>query len=297
MVNPLRLFEVIAHPLGNQINIEWEAPETFPTAWEFILFKKAGSNVDQSDIDDFIISGTNPESLEVQTLPSDTTKDAFRALTDFDVVNETQYYYKMVVNDTDNVAEYSTPLAANVTPSYSVTPDIVDSKEAIINVIEKILLNYGSSPLKKAVDYDVRKAWGMPQGKEITLYVTRAGEQVGQRFIGDLSDVNETEGVSFGEIDVDNILVTWSCRNAEHRDTLTNIFRETKEAIRDYLQHPDACGFQNANIVLQGDSVDRTVEDRIQQAGSMMIQITMQVDQKFTEEVAIWFESTGELKN
>ena len=116
-----------------------------------------------------------------------------------------------------------------------------------------------------------------------------------QRFIGNLINY-ESQKAIYGELELDSIQVTWEDPSAERRDRITNIFRESKEAMRQYLLHENGGNMFSVDIVLEGDAINTAVQDRIQISSMMLIACGIQTQAKHTEDVASWFEAVPTFK-
>jgi len=285
MVSPLQYFDTFQHPLGQEIDLSFTTPDTLPTSYTVYIFKKEGSDVTQTEIDDYFASNP-PANVTVYQLQKDADNKTPYYMDDLTVENGKTYYYKGVVKD-DGSGNVSTPIGDNATAQVTATTKIKDAKDEIIKLVKRILNNYG---MKERKHYHLSGEYGLEIEKTPAIYVVRSGGNVASRFIGALKE--ETSGYStYGEIDLDIIQIIWEDPSAVRRDNLTNIFRENKETIRQYLLHPNGGGMIWADITMEGDAINQAVRDRIQVSGMMTIACGIEVEQTFTDNMASWIDN------
>jgi len=285
--NPLQWFGAYAHPLGQEIVLSWTLPTTLPSSFKVVIFKKSGSDVTQQEIDDYF-GDSPPSGVTVTELDGLSDGSGPLQLADFVVTNGTTYYYKVVIQNS-STQEYSTALGDNATPDSAVTTDVIDAKEKVIEVIERIMKNYNMTRNK---DYELKKEYSLEKLNPPTIFVTRASGQVIQRFIGNLIDFDSANNEpTEGELELDNIQVTWEDPGADRRDKITNIFRESKIAMREFLLHENGGKMNSVDIIIEGDAINTAVEDRIQVSGMMLIACGIETKAKFVNDVASWAEA------
>lgn len=282
--NPLQFLNAFAHPLGQEIDLAWTLPSTLPSGFKVVVFRKQGSDVTQQDIDDHF-AGSTPQDVTVWEFDGESDGTGPNELFDLFVEDGETYYYKVVVQDTSDDT-YSTALGANAVPASTVTTSIVDAKEEVVKLIERIMTNYGMTKVK---DYELKKEYALEGIKTPTIFVTRADGSVLQRFLGQIVEFDQAQQLGvYGDLDLDNIQVTWEDPSSERRDKITNIFRESREAMRRYLGHPDGAGMVSVDIIIQGDAINTAVKDRLQISGMMLISCGIQTESKFVEDVDLW---------
>ncbi len=286
MVNPLQYFDSFQHPLGQEIDLTFTTPETLPTSYTVYIFKKEGSDIMQTEIDNYF-AGSPPANVTVFQLQKDADDKTPFYMDDLTCDNGKTYYYKGVVKD-DTSGTVSTPVGDNATANTTATTKIVDAKQEIIKLVKRTLKNYGMDERKH---YHLSGEYGLEIEKTPALYVVRTGGNVASRFVGALKEF--TNGLhTYGEIDLDIIQIIWEDPSAVRRDKLTNIFRENKEAIRQYLLHPKGSDMIWADITMEGDAINQSVRDRIQVSGMMTVACGIEIDQTYTDNMASWIEAT-----
>lgn len=290
--NQLQFLTAFSHPLGQEIDLEWTLPSTLPTSFKVVVFRKKSSDVTQQEIDDYF-AGSPPTGVTVWELDGLTDGSGPTRLFDLFVENGQAYYYKAVVQDTSD-STYSTAIGANATPNVTATTSIIDAKQKVLDLIERVFTNYDMTKLK---DYELKKEYSLENLRPPTIFVTRADGSVMQSFIGHLVDFDSKQKLGiYGQIDLDNIQVTWEDPSDERRDKITNIFRESKEAMRHYLLHPDGAGMTSVDIIIQGDAINTAVKDRLQISGMMLIACGIESEAKFIEDVDVWIKGEPTFK-
>ena len=157
-------------------------------------------------------------------------------------------------------------------------------------MVERVLKSYG---MIKDKDYDLYRDYALLPMKAPTFYVTRVGGRVMNQYIGNFREVKNLVDHSSGTLEMDSIQVVWEDPNGIRRDNVTNVFRESKEAIREYLQHPDGADMDFVEILIEGDVINEAVQDRIQVGGMMMISCAISSIATTQPNLASWLEGEG----
>lgn len=285
MVNPLQYITSRPHPLGQEIDLEFTVPAIPPSTYSVYIFKKEGTDITNTEIDDYF-AGSTPSGLTVFELHYDGAGIP-HYMDDLACENDKTYYYKGVVQDKSN-SDYSSAIGTNSTATINVTTSIVDAKDQVVKLLKRILSNYNMDEIKH---YQLFREYGLQTDKTPVFYIVRAGGSVVQRFIGAFLQQNNGNA-SYGEIDMDVIQVMWEDPSTLRRDKITNIFRESREAMRQYLLHPRGGKMVWVDISLEGDAINSTVQDRIQVTGMMTIACGIESDSQFDPDLASWTEAT-----
>ncbi|MCK5606039.1 hypothetical protein KAR91_29340 [Candidatus Pacearchaeota archaeon] len=281
-------FQAFPHPLGLDIELVWTMPTTLPDAWRVHVLRREGADISDAEITSYF-AGSKADDIDVYIFESADFPD-ITGFADYAVLAQTQYYYKAILQDASDDA-VSTKVSADATENKDATTTIIDAKAFILNAIERVMENYG---MVKDEHYTLLREYALSGMKAPVLYVTRVGGRVLHQYIGHFREVLSTAEQSFGELEMDNIQVVWEDPNAVRRDNLTNVFRETKEFIREYLLHPNGGDMEAVEILIEGDVINEAVRDRTQVGGMMMISCMISSSAKVSENLASWLDGLGE---
>lgn len=289
---PLTDFQALGHPLGQQTDIMWTMPLVIPTTWNVIILRREGLAISDAEVAQYI-AGVKFPDIEDFSLSSSDYQNDLEGFGDHGVENNLTYYYKGIIQDASDDA-ISTTVAADITPKKTVNVSIVDAKEHVLIAIERVLKSYG---MIRDKHYQLLREYSLPTMKPPTIYVTRVGGQVLNQFIGHFRSLESSLKESYGELEMDNVQVIWEDPNPVRRDDMTNMFRESKEFIRAYLQHPDGGGVEFADILIEGDVINEAVRDRTQVGAMMMISCAISSTSEITPTLASWLDGLGEVQN
>ncbi len=265
-VDPLKHFAVNPHPLGHEIVIDWELPDTLPINWNILFFKRKGSNVQDSEIDTYVSTGVLPDDVDLfDSIPKD-----LQQIYDLDVLNGSVYYYKAIILDTDT-SERSNALGDSATSAYSdqVKIEVVDCKWLVIEAVRRVFRNRNVDPEK---DVDIRKSFSLVNAKPPIIAITRQPGSILQEYFGHLVSM-DSNTVRYGQVEIDNIMVLWECIHEERRDYFTNLFRIARPEIRAYLYDH---GVKEVHMSIGGDSFDPRWEEGYLATNSMLISCTIE---------------------
>lgn len=288
--SPLTNVQAFAHPLGQEIEVVWTLPSTLPTGWRIVVLRRAGSDITAQEITNFFAGQQFPDIVDYKFESTDFPD--LLGFSDYDVTNLTRYFYQAVLQDTSDEA-ISAGAGGNATAKKTVTTKIVDAKAFILTAIERVMESYG---MVKDEHYQLLREYSLPGMKAPVIYVTRVGGQVLNQFLGHFRQLESNLKESYGELEMDNIQVVWEDPNAVRRDHVTNIFRESKEFIREYLLHPDGGGMEFVDILIEGDVINEAVRDRTQVGGMMMISCAISSSSEISSTLASWLVGLGEPK-
>jgi len=288
MPDGLRYIKASAHPLGQEIDLHLTLPEILPTNYDVHVLRKIGSSVTVQNIQDHF-NGNTPTGIEVFIL-SPNGEDRPEYFHDLSCDNGSQYYYNAVVQDTDTDA-YSEGKEDDATAGFTVASSIIDAKDKVITVLKRILKNVGMDETKH---YRLFREYGLEVDKPPVFYVVRSGGQVVQRYIGALQQATGSQA-TYGEIDLDIIQIIWEDPSAVRRDKITNILRENKETVRNYLLSAEGGDMVWVDITMEGDAINQSVRDRIQITGMMTIACGIETTQSLEKQAnsadtAVWAE-------
>ncbi len=288
MPDGLRYIKASAHPLGQEVDIHLTLPTALPTNYNVHVLRKTGSSVTLQNIQDHF-NGNTPTIIEVFIL-SPNGDETPEMLHDLTCDNGIQYYYNAVVQDTDTDA-YSEGKEDDATAGFTVSSNIIDAKDKVITVLKRILKNVGMEETKH---YRLFREYGLEVEKPPVFYIVRSGGQVAQRYIGALQQETGSQ-TKYGEIDLDIIQIIWEDPSAVRRDKITNILRENKETVRNYLLSPEGGDMVWIDITMEGDAINQSVRDRIHTTGMMTIACGIETTQIYEKEAnsadtAVWAE-------
>lgn len=269
----------------------WTLPLSLPGGWRIVILRRQGSDITQQEIDNYF-AGTIYDDIYPLTIDGEEYPGA-TGISDYDVQNNLQYYYRAVLQDTSDDA-VSTTVGANATAKVSAETSIIDAKQFVLTAVERVMLNYG---MVKDEHYQLVREYGLPGMKAPLVYVTRVGGQVLHRFLGYFRQLTSNLKEIYGEIEMDNIQVVWEDPNAVRRDRITNIFRESKEFIRQYLINEHGADMDWVEILIEGDVINEAVRDRIQLGGMMMISCAISSEAEMQPNLASWLSGLGEPQN
>lgn len=284
-------FQVFGHPLGQEMEIIWTMP-SLPDAWNVVVLRREGSAITDGEVTQYF-AGAPFDDIEAFIFTSTEYPDGLEGFSDYGVDNNATYYYKAVLQDTSDSAVSAT-VTDNAKAQKIVTTKIIDAKQFILTVVERVMKSYG---MEKDEHYQLLREYSLPIMKAPIIYVTRVGGQVLNQFLGYFRQVASDGKAIYGEIEMDNIQVVWEDPNPTRRDNLTNIFRETKEFIREYLMHPNGGGMISVEILIEGDVINEAVKDRTQVGGMMMISCMISGTTEIDPTLASWLTGLGTPQN
>ena len=277
------------HPLGYEISLEWMLPATLPASFQVIVFRKITSNVSNAEITAYF-AGSPPTGVDVYVLTGDDDPLSPLAMSDFDVINGSVYYYRAVVYDVTGALQ-STSQDANATPATSITTYSVDAKQAVMNAVKRLMTAYGLTEKKH---YTIHRGYSLEAQKPLAVYVTRTSGQVLHNYMGNIARNSELGALlSTGQLDLDIIQVIFEDPSDKQRDDVMMMFREGREALRRYLMHPDGGNVDFVDIIVEGDVINQSIKDRIQVGGMVVFQCGVETTQQFTEDMASWYAGEG----
>ncbi len=279
------------HPLGYEIDMEWGLPSTLPLTFDIVVFKKAGSDVTQTEIDNYFSSGdplVPPEDVTVAHLRGDYELSEPTQLNDFGVKDSTKYYYKLVIYDLSS-KEYSNTIDFNKTPEATVVTENIDAKQKVIDGVKRLLGVYGLKERSKD-GYHLLHSYGFDEVKTLQITVVRIAGQIRQQYIGHFIDniKSSDNSVKTSELDTDVIQLIIESPSHKQRDKILGIFREGKEPLGRYLLSEDGGNMDVVDIIIEGDMINNYIVDKPQVGCSVTIQCGISIVQKYTEDLAKW---------
>jgi hypothetical protein len=292
MPTPVAISNLIAtlNPLGEEIDLEWTLPTTFPATWQIVLLRKLATAISPAEVVSFF-AGNDPAGITSAVLEGVDGNDPIR-FSDLDVLNDSTYHYSVFVQDTGTL-EHSVVKATSGIPARSVTTKIIDAKVHVIIAVEKVMRAYD---MIRDKHYQLLREYALPTMKPPTIYVTRIGGQVLQQYIGFLREIRGAQE-TYSELETDTIQVVWEDPNPKRRDTITNIFRENKEFFRQYLISENGADASIVDIHIEGDVINEAVRDRIQVGGMMIISCGIETEITMNSNLASWFEFDHTVEN
>ena len=259
-----------------------------PDTWNIVVLRREGSAISDAEVVQYF-AGAPFDDITDFVLPSTEYPDGLEGFADYGVDNNATYYYKAVLQDASDSA-ISTTVTANAEALKTVVTKIVDAKAHVLIAIERVMKSYG---MEKEEHYQLLREYALPIMKAPIIYVTRVGGQVLNQFMGHFRQLETNLSESFGELEMDNIQVVWEDPNPIRRDNITNIFRETKEFMREYLQHPNGADCEFVEILIEGDVINEAVKDRTQVGGMMMISCAIASESTIDPNLASWLVGLG----
>jgi CRISPR/Cas system-associated protein endoribonuclease Cas2 len=278
MVNPITALNITASGFGNQLSILFDLPQEKPENWKVYIFKRSGTDVTDAEIAEYFARISDPtykfNKLWVfkdedifKSIPQK-TKNKFESylINDFEVLNGTVYYYRIVIYN-PATEEYSEPVSGHESAQPEIKVDIIDSKELVSDAIKKFLdhvknLKGEKAGLNKDVTVTKNFATIMNGGIKTGSWflVERVNGAEYQRYWSDMqSQYSGLQNYVFTDTDV--IRVTFHCQdNPDRRDTMADLFRAYKPAIRQRLLNIGEGKVKEVSINIEGDSIISFVE-------------------------------------
>jgi len=234
-----------------------------------------------------------PADMTADSIDNELYPDGVTGISDYAPENNSTYYYKAVLQDSSDDA-VSTNASTNALCKKTVETSIIDAKEVILAVIERVMEAYG---MKKDQHYQLMREYALPGMQPPTLYVTRVGGQVLHQYMGYFRQLEADLKNTYGELEMDNIQVVWEDPNSIRRDTITKMFRESKEFIRQYCIRGEGGDMEWVEILIEGDVINEAVRDRVQVGGMMMLSCAISSEVTLQPNLASWLEGKGEPQN
>ncbi len=248
MVSPLASLLVEPSNFGGEIIISWEYPEVLPTNYKVFLFKRSNQDVTQAEIDGYF---TDSNFVYNGLFVKDDIKSYYIKLADLTVLNDTVYYYKLVIRDEDT-KEYSSAVSGHATPQPKFKVNIKDGKKIVATALEKMLDNIYSAQGKKvslAKDVKIVKHFAIEPISDNYFMVERINGSTQFQFVGNILQMYQSSLVS-GDMDLDVIRVTFMTAEPERRDTVANILRGMKPFL---IKVCRKLGAKDCRITIEGD--------------------------------------------
>lgn len=253
MVQPLENVRLEVVGFGGELILIWDYPAELPNVFKPYLFKRSKVDVTQQEIDSYFeniddLSQFNYNGLFV----NDNLTSEHRAVSDITVINETQYYYKLVLRDEES-GEVSVPVAVNGKPAPTLKVNVKDGKDIVYKAIKKMLDNLYSLPNQKTAlgkDIQIVKNFSIePIGTNWIMIERVNGSTQYRYWANEIATLKA--GKVKGDIDIDVIRATFITTDSpERRDTITNIFRANKQFL---IRLCKKLGALNCNIDIEGD--------------------------------------------
>jgi hypothetical protein len=266
--SPLASLTAASHPLGNEIDLDWELPATLPAQYRVDIFKKQGADITQGEIDQ-IMGGTPVEGVDVFHPGNE-----YHGMHDMQVTDGKTYYYRGIVVNTET-SEYSSSVGASATPDFTAAPDVTDLKKIVLEAIKRIFRSRGIVIDKHVF---VTKDYNVEDPKFPLVTISRAPATVSQRFIGEYVGAGDFEAQ--GMLYMDSVYVIWSSDHpVERRDRLSIIFRSA--AIETWRYLVSQAEVVTAEISFGQDIRDERFEGNYVLSNSMTVRAIVQTVAEF----------------
>lgn len=278
-------FKAYAHPLGGEIDISYDYSEKITTEDQVYIFKRAGREIQDTEILSTLDSGIASLDLEVWTVENYLMK-----CWDYDVEKGKSYYYKAIIERKSSTADTAPTRSAIV----GMKVDDIISTVIIHTIPMKAIVIEGLKKMVKAIVENINRetkspvrladisVWDhFPIISEPTQFftVTRATADEGQKYWSNVYSENASQIIK-GEIESETINVTWmTVNNPIMRDQITNIMRGAKYWLLKYLRRQFASGVISVAISMMADG-DENPENQLHLFYSGML-IHFLVDTKF----------------
>jgi len=271
--SPLTSLTAESHPLGNEIDLNWEVPTSLPAQYRVDIFRKEGADITQEEIDQ-IMGGTPVDGVDLFQPGNE-----YHGMHDMQVEDGKTYYYRGIVVNTDT-NEYSTSVGDSAVPDWQAAPDVVDLKDLVLEAVRRV---FRSREIVIDKDVHIKKSHNVEFGRFPVVTVTRDPSSIYQKFIGDY--VGDDQLAALGDVERDVVTVIWSDVIQERRDKLTLLFRSAKQEIKRFLMRSDY-GIAYLEITFGGDTKDDRFQNEYVAANSMTVQALIQCIEEFepTEE-------------
>lgn len=289
-VNALGTLVASIHPLGYEVILEWQLPATLPDNFQVVVFKKKSSSIPDVVITNYFDNPSVPTAgVDVFELDGFDDPRSPYGMSDYDVLNGSTYYYRAVIYDVGG--DNSTSVDANATPATNISTESVDAKEAVLNVVKRLCKAYG---LIEKKHYTIHRGYSIESQKPLAIYVTRTSGQELHQYLGQMArNTTVQQLTAAGQMDMDIIQVICEDPSDKQRDDVAIMFREGREAMKRYLQHPDGGNLVFSDIIVEGDVINQSIKDRIQVGIMIVFQCGVETVQTFTEEMASWVSGEG----
>lgn len=272
----------------------WTLPTTMPSGWRIWLFRREGGDVTQGEIDNYFADPNSlPSDMTADSIDNDQYPNGVTGISDYSVENNLTYHYKAVLQDSSDDA-VSTAAGATGLCKKTVETNIIDAKEVVLAMVERVMKAYG---MIKDQHYQLMREYALPGMQAPTLYVTRVGGQTLHQYMGYFRQIEADLKNTYGELEMDNIQVVWEDPNSVRRDTITRMFRESKEFIRQYCIREEGGDMEWVEILIEGDVINEAVRDRVQVGGMMMLSCAISSDVTLQPNLASWLEGEGRPQN
>lgn len=230
-----------------------------PTNWQLYIFKKQGSYVTDQEITDFFAGTLTDAQLAergifvFRNLPAQV---GFKRVDDFRVWNDLEYFYRALIRD-KTLNENSTTKNGSATPAVNILINVVDAKDLVARVCEKLLDTLKSvQGTKVAPEKDIRIFKSHARRKEEVAFIViqRSPGQNVETYLSNIMAEYGSEVVK-GQVDIDTIQIEWICiGDPERRDRLTNIFRVMRPVFYRFLMKMGNGRVRDVRFIMGGDS-------------------------------------------
>ena len=269
--NPVTLFDTQPHPMGHEIGVSWLNPDIPPTNWEVIIFIRPDTDLTQGEVDTYVSNQTIPNGATVTVITDNVTIGVIYN----DLDNAKTYYVWIVVKDID-ATDSSVKVSGNDQPANSMTLDVIDVKDLVVEAVERVLLNHG---LDLGGDIEVRKHFSLDNFRPPGVFITRQPGAIVQQYMGDL--IRDLAGaIELGQVDQDAIMITWGDTHSDRRDILTNLFRPNIQKIKKYLYDK---GCTEVRITMGGDGIHPQWQEGTLFLCSMTVTVLIESSVAFTD--------------
>jgi hypothetical protein len=270
-VNSITTFSITVSGFGNQLTLFYELPEVKPENWKPFIFKRSSGYPTETEIDAYFAHINDLHNYDLQklyvfeSLPTDGPDE--RYFDDGFVRHGTQYYYAIVLRNMDT-GERSAVLQATAKPEPEISIEVPDGKELVAEAIKNLMSvvkNREGRAAKLNRDIEVVKNMNLADDLSFKtgagFLVERVNGSEFQRYFGDRKNALE-EGKEYGSIDVDVIKLTFFTDDPTKRDTMVNILRGYKPAVRNWIKNVSKGMVLDVSINIEGDGYKREIKDR-----------------------------------
>jgi len=271
----------------------WTLP-TMPSGWRIVLLRREGADISAGEVTNYFADPANPPSGVTDIIvTSDDFPGGVMGISDYEPENNLTYYYKAILQDSSDDA-VSTTASANALCKKTVETKIIDAKKFVLEAVERVMKAYG---MTKDQHYELLREYALPGMQAPILYVTRVGGRVLHQYMGYFRQIEADLKNTYGELEMDNIQVVWEDPNPIRRDSITNMFRESKEFIRQFLIREEGGDMEWIEMLIEGDVINEAVRDRVQVGGMMIISCAISSEVTLQPNLASWIAGEGEPQN
>jgi hypothetical protein len=225
------VFELYAHPLGNEIDINWQFEQKLDPLYQLYIFKRSKSDITNEEITNYIANPV-PESITKGLFVYYTLSNNQLSVRDVDVEGKQKYYYRAVVIEKAKILIDSGTVTSGGATSLSDT-GATWTIDALIGKWVKIISGAGAGQVRKITDNTATSltiaAWSTPLPNSTSLY---------EIFENNISDILSANILAKDFEAVISVADTKDLVIECFKKLLRSVARQTKSEIMVYNEFP-----------------------------------------------------------